>query len=85
MKEEEKGITDTLAPPHSGTGYVLGAPAQQHSFQVPVRSVTIYLLPLILSFFFSYFTMENHWVLKDENGIKWYHSVLDWLDNYLKV
>jgi len=31
-----------------------------------------------------YFTMENHWVLNDENGIKWYHTVLGWIDKYAK-
>jgi len=31
-----------------------------------------------------YFTMENHWVLNDENGIKWYHAVLGWLDKWAK-
>jgi len=31
---------------------------------------------------FLYMTMENHWVLSDENSIKWYHTVLDWLDKW---
>jgi len=31
---------------------------------------------------FLYMTMENHWVLNDENGIKWYHTVLAWLDQW---
>jgi len=30
------------------------------------------------------FDMENHWVLNDANGIKWYHTVLDWLDMHLE-
>jgi len=27
-----------------------------------------------------YLPMENHWVLNDNNGIKWYQTVFDWLD-----
>lgn len=29
-----------------------------------------------------YFPDENHWVLKPQNGIKWYDTVLSWLDHY---
>lgn len=29
-----------------------------------------------------YFPEENHWVLKPQNGIKWYDSVLGWLDEH---
>eukprot|EP01125_Pyxidicula_operculata_P021639 TRINITY_DN845_c0_g1_i1.p1 TRINITY_DN845_c0_g1~~TRINITY_DN845_c0_g1_i1.p1 ORF type:complete len:535 (+),score=120.12 TRINITY_DN845_c0_g1_i1:129-1733(+) len=29
-----------------------------------------------------YFTMENHWVLKDSNSIKWYQTVLSWLKQW---
>ena len=32
---------------------------------------------------FLHFPDENHWVLKPENSIKWFHEVLDWLDKYL--
>jgi len=32
---------------------------------------------------FLEFDMENHWVLRDENGIKWYQTVLGWLDTYV--
>jgi dipeptidyl aminopeptidase/acylaminoacyl peptidase len=31
------------------------------------------------------FPEENHWVLNPNNGIKWYHSVLDWLDQWNKA
>ena len=30
------------------------------------------------------FPDENHWVLKPANSMLWYHSVLGWLDQYLK-
>lgn len=29
---------------------------------------------------FLHFDMENHWVLRAENSIKWYKEVLEWLD-----
>jgi len=29
-----------------------------------------------------YFPQENHWVLKDSNGILWYDTVLGWLDQW---
>nr|WP_320160326.1 S9 family peptidase [uncultured Methanoregula sp.] len=29
-----------------------------------------------------YFPDENHWVLKPGNSILWYHTVLDWLDQW---
>lgn len=29
-----------------------------------------------------YFPDENHWVLKPQNGIKWYDTVLSWLDQW---
>ncbi len=31
-----------------------------------------------------FFPDENHWVLKPANSILWHHTVLDWLDTYLK-
>ena len=31
-----------------------------------------------------YFPDENHWVLKPNNSIKWYGTVLDWLDGHTK-
>jgi dipeptidyl aminopeptidase/acylaminoacyl peptidase len=31
-----------------------------------------------------YFPDENHWVLKPNNSIKWYGTVLDWLDAHTK-
>ncbi len=31
---------------------------------------------------FLYFEMENHWVLKPDNSIKWYDTVLAWLDKF---
>lgn len=31
-----------------------------------------------------YFKEENHWVLKPADNIFWYHSVLDWLDQWIK-
>ncbi|HXU21550.1 MAG TPA: S9 family peptidase [Verrucomicrobiae bacterium] len=31
-----------------------------------------------------YFEDENHWVLKPANDILWYHTVLDWLDQWVK-
>jgi dipeptidyl aminopeptidase/acylaminoacyl peptidase len=30
------------------------------------------------------FPDENHWVLKPANSLLWHHTVLDWLDTYLK-
>jgi dipeptidyl aminopeptidase/acylaminoacyl peptidase len=30
------------------------------------------------------FEEENHWVLKPADNILWYHSVLDWLDHWMK-
>ncbi|MFA9215629.1 MAG: prolyl oligopeptidase family serine peptidase [Sphingomonadaceae bacterium] len=33
---------------------------------------------------FLFFPDENHWVLKPANSILWHHTVLDWLDTYLK-
>jgi dipeptidyl aminopeptidase/acylaminoacyl peptidase len=30
------------------------------------------------------FPDENHWVLKPANSVLWHHTVLDWLDHYLK-
>ncbi|HWN48207.1 MAG TPA: prolyl oligopeptidase family serine peptidase, partial [Steroidobacteraceae bacterium] len=31
-----------------------------------------------------YFPDENHWVLKPNNSIQWYGTVLDWLDAHTK-
>jgi dipeptidyl aminopeptidase/acylaminoacyl peptidase len=31
-----------------------------------------------------YFSEENHWVLKPADSILWYHTVLDWLDHWVK-
>lgn len=31
-----------------------------------------------------YFEQENHWVLKPADNILWYHTVLDWLDQWVK-
>jgi dipeptidyl aminopeptidase/acylaminoacyl peptidase len=31
-----------------------------------------------------YFEEENHWVLKPADDILWYHTVLDWLDQWVK-
>ena len=31
-----------------------------------------------------YFEEENHWVLKPADNILWYHTVLDWLDRWVK-
>ena len=31
-----------------------------------------------------YFEEENHWVLKPADNILWYHTVLDWLDQWVK-
>jgi dipeptidyl aminopeptidase/acylaminoacyl peptidase len=31
-----------------------------------------------------YFPDENHWVLKPANSVLWHHTVLEWLDSYLK-
>jgi dipeptidyl aminopeptidase/acylaminoacyl peptidase len=30
------------------------------------------------------FPDENHWVLKPANSVLWHHTVIDWLDHYLK-
>jgi len=30
------------------------------------------------------FPDENHWVLKPANSVQWHHTVIDWLDHYLK-
>jgi dipeptidyl aminopeptidase/acylaminoacyl peptidase len=30
-----------------------------------------------------YFQEENHWVLKPADGILWYHTVLDWLNEWV--
>jgi dipeptidyl aminopeptidase/acylaminoacyl peptidase len=30
------------------------------------------------------FPDENHWVLKPANSVLWHHTVVDWLDHYLK-
>ncbi|MES2151238.1 MAG: S9 family peptidase [Pseudomonadota bacterium] len=30
------------------------------------------------------FPDENHWVLKPANSLLWHHTVIDWLDSYLK-
>jgi dipeptidyl aminopeptidase/acylaminoacyl peptidase len=30
------------------------------------------------------FPDENHWVLKPANSVLWHHTVIDWLDSYLK-
>jgi dipeptidyl aminopeptidase/acylaminoacyl peptidase len=31
-----------------------------------------------------YFEAENHWVLKPADSVLWYHTVLDWLDHWVK-
>ena len=31
-----------------------------------------------------YFPDENHWVLKPANSVLWYHTVLDWLDQWVR-
>jgi dipeptidyl aminopeptidase/acylaminoacyl peptidase len=31
-----------------------------------------------------YFESENHWVLKPADSVLWYHTVLDWLDQWVK-
>ena len=31
-----------------------------------------------------YFEAENHWVLKPADSVLWYHTVLDWLDQWVK-
>ena len=31
-----------------------------------------------------YFEEENHWVLKPADNILWYHTVLEWLDHWVK-
>ncbi|MGE5343086.1 MAG: prolyl oligopeptidase family serine peptidase [Candidatus Omnitrophota bacterium] len=33
---------------------------------------------------FLYFPDENHWVLKPQNSILWYNTVLDWLNEWTK-
>jgi len=33
---------------------------------------------------FLMFPDENHWVLKPANSVLWHHTVIDWLDHYLK-
>jgi dipeptidyl aminopeptidase/acylaminoacyl peptidase len=33
---------------------------------------------------FLYFEAENHWVLKPADSVLWYHTVLDWLDQWVK-
>jgi dipeptidyl aminopeptidase/acylaminoacyl peptidase len=30
------------------------------------------------------FPDENHWVLKPANSVQWHHTVIDWMDGYLK-
>jgi dipeptidyl aminopeptidase/acylaminoacyl peptidase len=30
------------------------------------------------------FPDENHWVLKPANSLQWHHTVIDWMDGYLK-
>jgi dipeptidyl aminopeptidase/acylaminoacyl peptidase len=30
-----------------------------------------------------YFREENHWVLKPADSILWYHTVLDWLNEWV--
>lgn len=32
-----------------------------------------------------YFPDENHWVLKPHNSILWHNTVIDWLDQWLKI
>ena len=31
---------------------------------------------------FLYFPLENHWVLKPENQVKWYDEVFDWIRSH---
>jgi dipeptidyl aminopeptidase/acylaminoacyl peptidase len=31
-----------------------------------------------------FFEDENHWVLKPADNMLWYHTVLDWLDQWVK-
>ena len=31
-----------------------------------------------------FFDEENHWVLKPADNILWYHTVLGWLDEWVK-
>jgi dipeptidyl aminopeptidase/acylaminoacyl peptidase len=31
-----------------------------------------------------FFPDENHWVLKPANSVLWYHTVLDWLDQWIR-
>jgi len=33
---------------------------------------------------FLYFPDECHWILKPANSIKWYGTIFDWLEQYLK-
>jgi hypothetical protein len=33
---------------------------------------------------FLYFPDENHWVLRPQYSIRWYDTVLDWLDQWTK-
>jgi dipeptidyl aminopeptidase/acylaminoacyl peptidase len=33
---------------------------------------------------FLFFPDENHWVLKPANSVLWHHTVIDWLDTYIK-
>ena len=33
---------------------------------------------------FLYFPMENHWVLKPENSVKWNEEIIAWLDRFIK-
>ncbi|NIR47802.1 S9 family peptidase [candidate division KSB1 bacterium] len=33
---------------------------------------------------FLYFPDENHWVLKPQNSIQWYETVIGWLDQWVK-
>jgi len=57
----------------------------QHDYRLPVShglgAFTVLQRKNIPSQFL-YFTEENHWVLNDANGIKWYHTVLAWLDRF---
>jgi dipeptidyl aminopeptidase/acylaminoacyl peptidase len=31
-----------------------------------------------------YFEAENHWVLKPADSVLWYHTVLGWIDQWVK-
>jgi dipeptidyl aminopeptidase/acylaminoacyl peptidase len=31
-----------------------------------------------------YFETENHWVLKPADSVLWYHTVLDWIEQWVK-